>query len=249
MGGCTTSPRGTLETAREGRSGPQVDPGRCGGDQRKTGSRPRSRCNDSPAARFGQLDARTALDILREAHKIDPENVLQPWVTLAAFYAAVGGPINYKYAKNCCTHALKEAPDDQRVRLAAARFALDCGNVDEAKTLVEKALKIDAKSLDALILRGIVALLEKKYEAAETDFAAALQQSPDSYAACNNLALALCGQNDDGKKNGPWDMPRRTAGNIRTTRKRWRLADGPCTGSAKWTRRRGCCGRWPTRCI
>jgi tetratricopeptide (TPR) repeat protein len=81
-----------------------------------------------------------------------------------------------------------------------ARSALECGHIDEAKVNIEKALKIDAKSRDARILRGIAALIEKKYEAAEADFEAAVEQLPNSYAARNNLALALCGQNNDGKK-------------------------------------------------
>ena len=97
-------------------------------------------------------------------------------------------------------NALKAAPKDVKTLLAAAECALMTGQIDKAKGLAEKVLQVDAKSPDARVLRGIVALFQKKYEAAESDFEAALRQSPDNYAARNNLALALCGQSDERKK-------------------------------------------------
>jgi len=46
-----------------------------------------------------------------------------------------------------------------------------------------------------------VALSQKKYEAAEADFAAVHDLAPANFVASNNLALALCVEKDDLKKS------------------------------------------------
>ncbi len=180
-------------------------------------------------ARFWQMDASAALTLLREAYKIDPDDVLTPEARLSQFYEQLGGVNNHREAAKWMKFAVDRAPHDLRTHLAVARWALETGQVKEAKAEVAKALQIDANSPDALVLRGIVALIEKKFEAAETDFEAALRQeavlrqsakeeaaptfhyfsysmenvprqAPDSYASRNDLALALCQQDEPAKK-------------------------------------------------
>jgi Flp pilus assembly protein TadD len=53
--------------------------------------------------------------------------------------------------------------------------------------------------VDAMILRGVVALFQKEYETAERYFLSAKLESPSDVRASNNLALALCEQ-DEAKK-------------------------------------------------
>jgi tetratricopeptide (TPR) repeat protein len=152
-------------------------------------------------ARFQQLDATDCLKRLREAYELDKKNVLTPEATLARFYEQLGGVKNHKEAVKWMNIALDKAPEDLQTRLFVARWAMETGQVDEARKHAEKALQIDPKSLDAKVLRGIVALFQKKYEAAEADFAAVHDLAPANFVASNNLALALCEEKDDLKKS------------------------------------------------
>jgi len=148
-------------------------------------------------ALFQQQDAAGALTKLREAKAADKENtVLTPEAALARFYEQYG---DHKNAVKWMTNALKASPDDLRTRLVAAQWALETDQIDEAKTQAERALAIDSRSLDAQILRGVVALFQKDFKEAEKWFQDAHLQSPSNFAASNNLALALCEQNDDAK--------------------------------------------------
>jgi len=146
---------------------------------------------------FQQKDAATSLDKLKEAKKVDPDNVLTPEALLAQFYEQFG---DRKNAEKWMGNALKAAPKDPKTLLVAGQFALQIGKVDDALKHATAAMEIDPKSLDALVLRGVVALFQKDYKAAEGYFESAHLMSPGSFAASNNLALALCEQTDEAKK-------------------------------------------------
>ena len=71
--------------------------------------------------------------------------------------------------------------------------------MDEAQKHAIAAAQIDPKSTDAKFLRGLIALCQKDYTAGELFFESILQKSPNDFAASNNLALALVGQDDEAK--------------------------------------------------
>jgi tetratricopeptide (TPR) repeat protein len=150
-----------------------------------------------------------ALEQLVKAVKIDEEKpaevngkprqkLMSPEGTLAAFYA---GKNKQKEAEKWMTAAVNARPKDLATRVLATRWALGNNNLADAKKNADLALRCEPEqSLDALILRGAIALFEKDYASAEKYFQAALLQSPKLFAASNNLALALVEQNSDEKK-------------------------------------------------
>ena len=155
-------------------------------------------------ALFQQKKAQEALEKLREAAKIPDANVLMPEVQLAIFYMLPTFN-DTENAKKWIKIALEKAPKDKdsRTRLEAAKIYIQTGNkadLDEAKTQAAEALRIDPKSLEALMLRGIVDLFRKDYAGAVNFFEAAAIQSPSNFEATNNLALALVELKDEAKK-------------------------------------------------
>ncbi len=153
-------------------------------------------------ALFQQKKAQEALEQLRAAAAVPDAKVLMPEVQLAIFYLQFGDP---DQAKSWIKKALEKAPKDKdaRTRLEAAKLYLQTGkegDFDEAKTQAAEALKIDRKSLEALMLRGMVSLFQEDYAGAVTYFEEAVMQSPSNFEATNNLALALVELKDDSKK-------------------------------------------------
>ena len=73
--------------------------------------------------------------------------------------------------------------------------------MEDAKKEANEALKIDSSSLEAKLVRGTISLWQKNFAEAEKDFQNAIYQKPNEVAASNNLALALCEQDDQAKKN------------------------------------------------
>jgi tetratricopeptide (TPR) repeat protein len=154
---------------------------------------------------FQQKKAQEALEKLREAAAIaaaiPDANVLMPEIHLAYFY--LQPPFNdTPNAKKWVKAGLEKAPKDKdsRTRLEAARLYVQTGDLDEAKTQSAEALKIDPKSLDAMMLRGMVGLFQEDYAGAVNYLEAAVIQSPGNFDASNNLALALVELKDEPKK-------------------------------------------------
>ena len=149
---------------------------------------------------FMQNKAKDAWDQLKAAGEADPK-ILTPAATLARLYQQAG---NSAKAKEWMDHAVKVAPKDLNTRLVAAQWALETAETKEhlerAKEEASQALQIDPTSLSAKVLRGAVALYQQDYGNAEIYFDSAARQSPSNFAARNNLALALCEQDDDVKK-------------------------------------------------
>jgi Tfp pilus assembly protein PilF len=146
---------------------------------------------------FEQRKAAESYAKLKEAYKTDPEHVLTPEARLGDFYEQFGDPAN---AKKWMDNALKVAPENLQTQIFVAAWALRTGQFDKAQTLASKALQINSASLEAKMLRGVVAMYQKDYKSAERYFEDAHVQSPGTFEAANNLALALCEQNDPAKK-------------------------------------------------
>ena len=147
---------------------------------------------------FQQKKPTSALAMLRDAAKADPE-VLTPEAILAGFYERADPP-DRENANKSMAAALVAAPKDIKTWLVAGQHALETGQLEEAQKRAAFAMDLDGKSLDAKILRGVIALFQKDYKAAELYFESAHLQSPGNFAASNNLALALIEQKDESKK-------------------------------------------------
>jgi tetratricopeptide (TPR) repeat protein len=153
---------------------------------------------------FKQKDADGALAKLKEAKAADAK-ALTPEAILALYYQQSGDKDN---AKKWMTSALAKATDDLNTQLVAAQLSLENGQLEEAQNRAAAALRIDMTSLDAQIIRGLVALFQKDYRAAERYFEGAHLKSPGNFAAKNNLALALAEQKDEAKKRRALEFAR-----------------------------------------
>ena len=145
---------------------------------------------------FQEGKPRESLEQLKAAAEINPET-LTPGARLALFYEQAG---DHENAKKWMDYAIKVAPDDFQTQLVAGNWALNTGDVALAQTQAAKAKQLDPKSVNAKVLAGVVALFQKDYKAAEANFESALLQSPNSFEAKNNLAIALCEQDKEDKK-------------------------------------------------
>jgi len=82
---------------------------------------------------------------------------------------------------------------------------LETGQHAEAGRQAEAAAKLNPASPETHTMRGLVSLFQRDYAAAERIFEAAVKQSPASYSARNNLAVALTEQNDPAKRRRALD--------------------------------------------
>ena len=137
-----------------------------------------------------------ALGMLQQAAKHDAE-MLTPEAVLARMCEQAGDREN---AKKYIARSLLVAPKNVKTRLVAARWAFDTGQLEEALAQTNTALKLDDKSLEAKVLRGMIAAFQKDYRTAERFSEEAHLQAPESFVANNNLALALIEQKDDAKR-------------------------------------------------
>ena len=146
-----------------------------------------------------------ALEALVKARKIDPK-LMSPEASLAQYYARNNEQEN---AKKWMKAALNKDLKDIRTRLLVAQWMWENSDLADAKKQADAALKLDEgldpklksteQSINALVLRGIIALFQKDYVAAEGYFQSAHILAPSNFPASNNLALALIEQKDDEK--------------------------------------------------
>lgn len=84
--------------------------------------------------------------------------------------------------------------------MTATQFAVSTNKLNDAVKYADGALKIDPKSLDAQLTRGIVARMTRDFKTAETQLDALNAQYPINFAVSNNLALVLAEQPEAAKK-------------------------------------------------
>jgi tetratricopeptide (TPR) repeat protein len=128
-----------------------------------------------------------ALAEFQEARKLDA-TALQPELALARLYDEGD---KKDVAKKWIEAAMKSAPDDAAVLLAAAQWYLGQNDLETAQAIAEQVLAKDAKSLDGKIVRGVIARVARDYPTAAKYFNDAHLQSPGNFAASNSLALVL----------------------------------------------------------
>ena len=133
-----------------------------------------------------------AVEQFREARKLDA-NALQPELALARLYDEDG---KKDVAKKWIEAAMKASPEDSAVLLASAQWYLGQNDLKTATSISDKALVLDSKSLEAKIVRGVVARVARDYASAEKFFNEAHLQSPGNFPASNSLALVLIESED-----------------------------------------------------
>jgi Tfp pilus assembly protein PilF len=145
---------------------------------------------------FAQGKREEALQQFRAAANVD-KTALNPDAIMGRLYEQAG---ERGKAKASMDAAVKAAPADLKTQLTVSQWALDTGQLAAAQEHADAASKIDPSSLEAKQVRGTVALFQRDYKVAEDCFQAVLIQAPANFAASNNLALALCSQDDESKK-------------------------------------------------
>lgn len=154
-----------------------------------------------------------AIDAYTKAREIQP-NLLLPEARLAMMCQQKGTDESKKQAAKFMKDAIAKATSDPQTRLVAAQWSLTIGKAQQAAQQADYAIQlltqkktenaedafINALFLEANQLRGVIALYEKDFAAAEKYFGVVLADSPSNFAATNNLALALCEQTDQAKQ-------------------------------------------------
>jgi len=135
-----------------------------------------------------------ALEKLKQAKEANP--AIRHWATQMAVLYYTHDPQDEGSAKEWINYALQVDKDSLDTQLAAVQLFLDMGDLDKAKEHASTAIQQDQDSMPAKILRGMISMHQQDYVTAERYFDSAHQQSPSSFEASNNLALALCEQDD-----------------------------------------------------
>lgn len=97
--------------------------------------------------------------------------------------------------------AISKAPENLRAQLEVAQWQINAGKFSEAKQHAERAIQLDADSLEAMVLRGIVARYLRELDDAEQYLDSARLKEPNSFVANDQLALTLIESKDPAKKN------------------------------------------------
>ncbi|NBX30915.1 hypothetical protein EBR04_10830, partial [bacterium] len=138
----------------------------------------------------------------REARKLD-DKAVQPELALARLYDDAK---KKDTAKKLIEQAIKASPNDAAVQLAAAQWHLGQNDLETAKQGAEAALKLDARSLEAKVVRGAIARVARDYKTAEKFFNDAHVQSPGNFPASNSLALVLIESDDKDARQRAMEM-------------------------------------------
>jgi tetratricopeptide (TPR) repeat protein len=143
-----------------------------------------------------------ALAEFREARGLD-EKAVQPELAMARLYDEKK---DTDKARRLIELAIESSPSDPAVLLASAQWYLGQNDIESAKKQTDAALAIDEKSLDAKIVRGAIARVERDYATAETFFSAAHTQSPLNFPASNSLALVLIESENEESRQRSLEM-------------------------------------------
>ena len=103
-----------------------------------------------------------ALAEFREARSLD-DAAVQPELAMARLYDEKKEP---EKARKLIELAIESSPQDAAVLLASAQWYLGQNDLASAKKQTEAALALDEKSLEAKIVRGAIARVERDYATA-----------------------------------------------------------------------------------
>ena len=163
---------------------------------------------------FNSENYDATIDAYTKARAIQP-NLLVPEARLAMMCQQKNTDESKKLAAKYMKEAIGKYESDPQTRLVAAQWSLTINRPAQAAQQADYAIQLLNKKKsenaddafvngllnEANLLRGVIALYEKKFTDAEKFFNVVLAESPSNFAATNNLALALCEQNDPTKLN------------------------------------------------
>ena len=185
-------------------------------------------------AKFWQRNPQEAYADLKKAKEIDlakvandktgktHEQMLPAAAMMAQYYDEFERTQKYTgknpNAEKFFKYAWEHSPDDLRLRVVVAQWALENGDLALAKEQAKQALRIEAKdqelpvakqryphSTAGRMLSGFVAVWEKNWPEAENYFEKVFLEAPNDFNVKNNLALTLVEQDDAAKKNRALD--------------------------------------------
>lgn len=133
----------------------------------------------------------------QKAVKID-DKLATPDVMLMQLFEQAG---DRKNADVMAKRAVKNSPDNARVQLEVAQWMVGTGQFAEAKPHAERALQITPDSLDAKVLRAVVARYLRELDEAEQLLNDAKVQEPNAVSVNDQLALVLIESPDTSKHN------------------------------------------------
>jgi tetratricopeptide (TPR) repeat protein len=137
-----------------------------------------------------------ALKELNTAVSVD-SNVVNPYIFMAQLYEEAG---QHDDAKKSIGFAVQGNPKDLNVHLLASKWALATNEMKDAQTYIDAAMKIDSKSVDAMVAGGTIARMRGDLANAEKLLQNAVMAAPANLDASNQLALVLVESKDDAKK-------------------------------------------------
>jgi tetratricopeptide (TPR) repeat protein len=136
-----------------------------------------------------------------KAAKTADDKTLVPQAAMGRWFEEAG---KRKEAQEYMVQAINVAPNDFGTRFVAAQWAMQAQAFGESRKQADIAVKLaETQKLDAtpaLIVGGSAAIFQGDYPAAEEYLRKAVAIAPANFAATNNLALALCEQNDKNKQ-------------------------------------------------
>ncbi len=103
-------------------------------------------------------------------------------------------------AEKFISAAVKKNPNNLKVQMEAAGWAFQTNHMSDAQAYADAAMKIDPKSIEAMILRAKIARVTGDNKTAESLLKTAHEQAPSNLDAANQLALVLADQNDPAKR-------------------------------------------------
>lgn len=138
----------------------------------------------------------------QKAHQLDP-TLARPEVTEARLYHRQGKDAE---AQQQFEKAIAADSKDTGSRLAYAQWLLEVDRPAEAKKQLDAVLATAPRSLDALLLAGVTASMQKDYATAEKYLEQAHLLAPANASITNRLALALVAQDDEMKQRRAADF-------------------------------------------
>lgn len=102
-------------------------------------------------------------------------------------------------AEDWIQYALDRAPEDFRTQIGAAQWNWDAGRLDGVARHAAAALKLNAESLDALLLSAQAAYYQGSVAEAERQLETLSEKSPGNFNVVNLLALLLADSDEPTK--------------------------------------------------
>lgn len=139
---------------------------------------------------FMQNKARDGYNSFVKARELQ-KDLPNPYVAAALMYDRLG---QASEAQQAFDRAVAASKDDINTLNSYAQWLIKTGSVDKAESVLASARQVNPESLDALILSGVAARMNKKMKPAEDYFLEAFRIAPSNGGVINQLALLLIDQ-------------------------------------------------------